>query len=125
MVVCGALNVLIERVGYRPLRSAPKLAPLITAVGFSFILQNVGLLWLGGSPAGVADLIHQNKTVFTISGVDRPRADVLAIARHGAAGVALTSFIGRTRAGQGDARHRAGSRGRAADGHQRRHARSR
>ena len=47
MLVCGALNVLIERVGYRPLRSAPKLAPLITAVGFSFILQNVGLLWLG------------------------------------------------------------------------------
>ena len=50
MVVCGSLNVLIERVAYRPLRSAPKLAPLITAVGFSFILQNVGLLWLGGSP---------------------------------------------------------------------------
>ncbi len=48
MIVCGALNVLIERVGYRPLRGAPKLAPLITAVGFSFILQNVGLLWIGG-----------------------------------------------------------------------------
>ena len=50
MLTCGSLNVLIERVGYRPLRGAPKLAPLITAVGFSFILQNVGLLWLGGSP---------------------------------------------------------------------------
>ncbi len=50
MLVCGSLNVLIERVAYRPLRNAPKLAPLITAVGFSFILQNVGLLWLGGSP---------------------------------------------------------------------------
>ena len=42
MLVCGSLNVMIERVAYRPLRSAPKLAPLITAVGFSFILQNVG-----------------------------------------------------------------------------------
>src|SRR6201993_3535011 len=51
MLVTGSLNVLIERVAYRPLRNAPKLAPLITAVGFSFILQNVGLLWLGG-PAG-------------------------------------------------------------------------
>src|SRR6058998_1058779 len=60
MVVCGSLNVMIERVAYRPLRNAPKLAPLITAVGFSFILQNVGLLWLGGSPTGVTDLIHQN-----------------------------------------------------------------
>src|SRR5918997_6807878 len=39
MFVCGALNVMIERVAYRPLRGAPKLAPLITAVGFSFILQ--------------------------------------------------------------------------------------
>jgi branched-chain amino acid transport system permease protein len=47
MVACGSLNVMIERVGYRPLRAAPRLAPLITAVGFSFILQNVGLLWLG------------------------------------------------------------------------------
>jgi len=45
MLICGSLNVMIERVGYRPLRAAPKLAPLITAVGFSFILQNVGLLW--------------------------------------------------------------------------------
>ncbi|HEY3728413.1 MAG TPA: hypothetical protein VGL51_14645, partial [Solirubrobacteraceae bacterium] len=69
MLVCGSLNVLIERVAYRPLRGAPKLAPLITAVGFSFILQNVGLLWQGGSPIGLPDLIHQGQTVFKISGV--------------------------------------------------------
>ena len=50
----GILNTMIERVGYRPLRNAPKLAPLITAVGFSFILQNVGLLWRGGSQEGIA-----------------------------------------------------------------------
>ena len=49
---------MIERVAYRPLRSAPKLAPLITAVGFSFILQNVGLLWRGGSQEGIPDLIR-------------------------------------------------------------------
>ena len=34
----------------------PKLAPLITAVGFSFILQNTGLLWRGGNQQSVADL---------------------------------------------------------------------
>src|SRR5687767_5798158 len=55
MIVLGSLNTMIERVAYRPLRNAPKLAPLITAVGFSFILQNVGLLWLGGSPEGIED----------------------------------------------------------------------
>jgi len=58
MVCCGVLNVMIERVAYRPLRGAPKLAPLITAVGFSFILQNVGILWIGGSQQGVDDLIR-------------------------------------------------------------------
>ena len=74
MLVCGSLNVLIERVAYRPLRNAPKLAPLITAVGFSFILQNVGLLWRGGSPQGVTDLLRQNQTVFQhLRGRDPPR----------------------------------------------------
>ena len=65
---------MIERVGYRPLRSAPKLAPLITAVGFSFILQNVGLLWRGGSQEGIADLIHSQHELFTIVGVRSPTA---------------------------------------------------
>jgi branched-chain amino acid transport system permease protein len=100
MVVCGSLNVLIERVAYRPLRNAPKLAPLITAVGFSFILQNVGLLWLGGSPTGVDNLIHQNNAVLTISGITIRRADVLSIGVTIPLVVALTWFIGRTRPGK-------------------------
>jgi branched-chain amino acid transport system permease protein len=100
MLVCGSLNVLIERVGYRPLRSAPKLAPLITAIGFSFILQNVGLLWLGGSPAGVSDLIHQNDTVVQISGVVIRRADVLAVGVTAPLVVLLAWFVGRTRMGK-------------------------
>ena len=62
---------MIERVGYRPLRNAPKLAPLITAVGFSFILQNVGLLWRGGSQQGVDDLIRQEQELFTSSSASR------------------------------------------------------
>src|SRR5918911_1974380 len=41
MLASGSLNVLIERAAYRPLRGAPKLAPLITAVGAAFILPNV------------------------------------------------------------------------------------
>jgi branched-chain amino acid transport system permease protein len=100
MITCGSLNVLIERVGYRPLRNAPKLAPLITAVGFSFILQNVGLLWLGGSPASVDDLIHQNDTVIKISGIVIRRADVFAIGMTIPLVLALTWFINRTRQGK-------------------------
>ena len=100
MLVCGGLNVLIERVGYRPLRGSPKLAPLITAIGFSFILQNVGLLWLGGSPAGVSDLIRQNDAVVHISGVVIRRADVLAVGVTVPLVVLLVWFVGRARLGK-------------------------
>jgi len=48
MAVCGGTNVLIELVAYRRLRRAPKLAPLITAVGMSFVLLFIGL-WQNGS----------------------------------------------------------------------------
>jgi branched-chain amino acid transport system permease protein len=100
MVVSGGLNVLIERVAYRPLRSAPKLAPLITAVGFSFILQNVGLLWLGGSPASVDNLVRQQETVFTFLGVTVQRADVLAVAVMLPLVGLATTFISRSRLGK-------------------------
>jgi branched-chain amino acid transport system permease protein len=100
MLVCGSLNVLIERVAYRPLRGAPKLAPLITAIGFSFILQNVGLLWRGGSPEGVNDLLRENDAVFHISGVVVHRADLLALGVAIPLVVGLAWFIARTRAGR-------------------------
>ena len=100
MLVTGSLNVLIERVAYRPLRSAPKLASLITAVGFSFILQNVGLLWRGGSPQSVPDLIHSQQTVFTIGGVPILRGYILAFAVMIPLVFALTWFINTTRAGR-------------------------
>ncbi|KAB8143408.1 branched-chain amino acid ABC transporter permease [Chloroflexia bacterium SDU3-3] len=45
MFATAMLNAFIERFAYRRLRNAPKLAPLISALGVSFVLQNVGLLW--------------------------------------------------------------------------------
>ncbi len=100
MLTCGLLNVMIERVAYRPLRNAPKLAPLITAVGFSFILQNVGLLWLGGSPRSVDDLIRAQQEVTTIFGVTIFRADLLAIGVTIPLVIAATLFITRSRMGK-------------------------
>src|SRR5467141_3696454 len=41
MLFCGVVNVIIERVAYRPLRHAPRLAPLITAIGMSALLEGV------------------------------------------------------------------------------------
>src|SRR5919205_3306940 len=47
MVACGVLGVTIERFAYRPLRNAPRLAPLVTAIGVSFILEDVAIGWKG------------------------------------------------------------------------------
>ncbi len=46
-VFCAGLNILTEKYAYRPLRNAPRLAPLISAIGVSFIFQNLGLFWGG------------------------------------------------------------------------------
>ena len=87
----------------------PKLAPLITAVGFSFILQNVGLLWKGGSQQGIPDLINAQHTLVTIFGVTIENADVLSIAVTVPLLLVMTAFIGQVAARQGDAGHGAGS----------------
>ena len=50
MLVCTALGVLIEGLAYRPLRQAPSLAVLITAIGMSYLLQNAALLIWGATP---------------------------------------------------------------------------
>jgi branched-chain amino acid transport system permease protein len=67
MVFCGLLNASIERVAYRPLRNAPRLAPLITAIGMSFILQDVGLNRLGPAPVSVPSILPTG-VVFEIGG---------------------------------------------------------
>ena len=100
MVALGTLNVMIERVAYRPLRNAPKLAPLITAVGFSFILQNVGLLWRGGSQQGIEDLINSQNELFNVIGVSVTHGDALAVAVTIPLVLAMTTFISRSRLGK-------------------------
>jgi branched-chain amino acid transport system permease protein len=100
MITCALLNVMIERVAYRPLRNAPKLAPLITAVGFSFILQDVGQLWLGGSQVGVPDIIRGQQEVFSVLGVEVAREDLLAIGVAVPLFLLLTWFVNQTRMGK-------------------------
>ncbi len=68
MAFCATLNATIELIAYRPLRNAPRLAPLITAIGVSFILQNVGLVWKGARPTSVESILPRGD-VFTIGGV--------------------------------------------------------
>src|SRR3954468_1658847 len=100
MLGSGVLNVLIEKVAYRPLRSAPKLAPLITAVGMSFILQNVGLLWKGGNQQGVPDLVEAQHTLFSIFGITIENADALSVVVTIPLLLLMTNFINRSRLGK-------------------------
>jgi branched-chain amino acid transport system permease protein len=99
MLGSGMLNTMIERVAYRPLRNAPKLAPLITAIGMSFILQNVGLLWRP-TPDAAPDLIGSQADYFTIFGVPIEHSDVFAVVVTVPLLVALVWFVGSTRYGK-------------------------
>jgi len=54
---CGGLNMAVDRLVYKPLRTAPKLAPLVSAIGVSFIFMNVGLFWLGPSDRSFPELL--------------------------------------------------------------------
>jgi branched-chain amino acid transport system permease protein len=49
MLFCAILGVVIERIAYRPLRNAPRLAPLISAIGVSLVLEDSGKLWKGNT----------------------------------------------------------------------------
>ena len=55
---CGGLNWCVDRFAYRPLRGAPRLSPLVSAIGVSFIFMNFGLFW-GGLPM---DVFNQGRT---------------------------------------------------------------
>jgi branched-chain amino acid transport system permease protein len=68
MGLCGMINTSVELIAYRRLRGAPRLVPLITAIGMSFILQNVGLAWKGSNFVSVPDILPHSQ-VFSIGGV--------------------------------------------------------
>ena len=57
MLFSAGINFGIDRVGYQRLRNAPRLAALIAAIGFSFILQNIGIYWMGSNPFRPPEII--------------------------------------------------------------------
>jgi branched-chain amino acid transport system permease protein len=68
MVICGVLNATIEFIAYKPLRRAPRLAPLITAIGMSFILQDIALAWKGPEYVSLPAILPRSE-VFRLGGV--------------------------------------------------------
>jgi len=56
MLTTATINVTIDRLAYRPLRRSTRLAPLITAIGVSFMLENIALVWKGPAPFSYPDI---------------------------------------------------------------------
>ena len=99
MVACGLLGVGIERVAYKPLRNSPRLAVLITAIGMSFILQNVGLVWKGPAQVPFPELISDTNLLPTDAVVFRWK-DLFVIGVTIPLLVALSYFISNTKQGK-------------------------
>jgi branched-chain amino acid transport system permease protein len=101
MLFTAVINSSIERVAYRPLRNAPRLAPLISAIGMSFVLQNVGLMLLGPSQKAVEPILPRTDIVFFPSGRGWFGVDEIAvIAVTIPLLLALRWFVGSTRQGK-------------------------
>jgi branched-chain amino acid transport system permease protein len=80
LVLCGALGLVIERLAYRPLRQAPRLNVLITAIGVSLFLENAGQLKgvLGTQPQRMPALLPDT-SLFTVADVHFRLVDLLVI----------------------------------------------
>ncbi len=99
MIACGLLGVGIERVAYKPLRNSPRLAVLVTAIGMSFILQNVGLVWKGPAQVPFPELISSANILPTDAVVFRWK-DLFVVGVTVPLLVALSYFISSTRQGK-------------------------
>jgi branched-chain amino acid transport system permease protein len=108
----GALGVVIERFAYRPLRDAPRIAPLITALGVSFFLQNSALLLFGAQFRTYNSFVLGSdnpeffepgpliEPAFTISGVNVQNVQVFVVVTTAALMILLTLLVARTRIGK-------------------------
>ncbi|MBS5523151.1 MAG: branched-chain amino acid ABC transporter permease [Clostridiales bacterium] len=98
IVVCAVLGVVIEKVAYKPLRNAQPLAVLITAIGVSFLLQNLALLIFKATPIPFGSIIKVPSVKIagiTISGITIVTLVVTTVSM-----IALTLFINKTKAGR-------------------------
>jgi branched-chain amino acid transport system permease protein len=98
MVFCAVLNMLIERAAYRRLRNAPKLAPLITAVGVSFILQNAGLKMNGSAPNSRLSVLPARK--LSLGKIEIEVKYLVAVAVVVPLLILMTYIVQRTRVGK-------------------------
>ncbi|MHB8398839.1 MAG: branched-chain amino acid ABC transporter permease [Acidimicrobiales bacterium] len=98
MAVMGVVGVVIERVAYRPLRNAPRLAPLITAIGVSFILQNIVFVVVSNSLINSPQILPN--PIIRFGPISIREINLFVIVLAVALMIALQAFITRTRLGR-------------------------
>jgi len=98
VVICAALGILIEFLAYKPLRKSPSLAVLITAIGVSYLLQNLALLIFGSEQLSFPQVI--NLPDFSFAGVQIKGVTLATLVITAVIMIALTLFIKTTKLGK-------------------------
>ncbi len=100
VVVCTLLGITIERLAYKPLRQATSLAVLITAIGMSYLLQNLALLIWGANPKSFSSVISIG-TFSLFNGQLRITGEtIVTVLANLVIMIALTLFTGKTKMGK-------------------------
>ena len=100
MVVCTVLGILIERLAYKPLRQAPSLAVLITAIGMSYFLQNIALLIWGTNPKSFPSMVSFGSISLLGGKLLISSETLVTILANIVIMIALTQFTGKTKIGK-------------------------
>lgn len=98
MVFCAVLGMFIEKIAYKPLRNANRLAPLLSAIGVSFILSN-GAAWMFGTQSRRFPYPFDD-TPIVIAGLSITPHQILTIVVSIIMMIVLTSFVNKTRMGK-------------------------
>ena len=97
MPVCMLLAYAMERIAYRPLRKAPRLAPLITAIGVSIVLQNLAMMFWGRSYFSFPSIVHP--TTHEVAGATITDLQIVIVVLSAALMAGLMFVVHRTRLG--------------------------
>ena len=100
MAVCTVLGVVIEGLAYKPLRQAASLAVLITAIGMSYLLQNIALLIWGANPKSFTSVFNVGSISLLNGGLLISSETILTVLANIVIMIALTLFTGRTKIGK-------------------------
>src|SRR5438309_690117 len=98
-IFCAAINVAVDRIVYKPIRNAPKIAIIVSAIGVSFLFMNAGLFWRGATDVNFPSLIG-NANIAEGSGLRFTWKDLMVIGVTVPTMIALSAFVRLTTLGK-------------------------